>query len=299
MSNQAYAEYIEKQTQYFNSLSDEVLKDKFMGLTRQELRYLVVESIAQSVRSDLITEVWEQRDKGYFIKRKLDSKEDDPSNGCVTLTTASHPWDIKKQPLQFQFKQMLQVLFDPNLICVSGMREEMLNAIALEMALARDYEALGVILQYLKDKEPEKVNFYGDPDSILDQIDTIGSQMYQTTKRGIINRIACTQDTLKILRENRLFKYEESPTRREGIYLAGTLADIKVYVVPTDEALLKDGELLVFYKAPNEGLDISVAFRNDTEIMYDEETDDFCKKGAVLIVDDAPFIKKLINDENK
>lgn len=252
-------EYLDYQAGFYNADPE-----SFHNLTLDDYMFVVKTGLDHSVRHNFIKEVYNFPSAIYYIDRIFEYDTNNPYGTC-TLTTKKVEVQTKLEPLGFDFDKMCQVLLVPEINISPSVKKELLNAIGIELALARDYRALGSLIYSIKDKEVEPVNF-DEPRNIVLEIDRVGGKLYMQAKRGIINTILVTPKAFVKIKMAPQYMPSEGTSIREGIYQAGTLCGMKIFVCPSDSTLLKDGEVLFMYKSPDDSLDNSIIIRNEAEL---------------------------------
>ena len=71
------------------------------------------------------------------------------------------------------------------------------------------------------------------------------------------------------------------------LYKAGTLSDIDVYTCPADTGLVNTNDMIMTFKNPQEGLDITLVYGVLTEISAALDYPDFYTRGAIAAIEDC------------
>lgn len=223
----------------------------------------------------------------------------------VSLTVAKKRFFATLQPLGYTYTTMTEILLGTTGL---GNAEELLiGAVGDEHAKARDYKALALAARvartnstYQFDCDFAAAGEVSDKlhaQKTLSVINDIGGDIYNSIKRGQVNKIVAGSKAVTYLMKHDLWKNDDS-ANRTGVFHAGTLAGIDVYSCPADASMVLANEALLTYKNPNEGLDVGLAFGVLTEVTASLAYPQFYVDGNVGSVEDSmiinsSFIRKL------
>jgi hypothetical protein len=199
--------------------------------------------------------------------------------GKVTLSTRKVRFAARPEPLGYEYTQMAELLLSSTMGVNTD--SEMIEAVGLEHALAKDYRAIARAVHiasknqgytYNADFAAEgEVSMNAHAQNLLSEIDLIGGELYNTKKRGMINKALVGTNMLTYMRKHKLWEENRSAVK-EGPYKAGNLAGIDVFACPVDATAsnintgLTKNDAILFYKNPREGLDIPMAIGTLTEL---------------------------------
>lgn len=217
----------------------------------------------------------------------------------VSLTVAKKRFLASLQPLGYTYTTMTEILLGTTGL---GNAEELLiGAVGDEHAKARDYKAIALAHRVAKmnstyafDADFAAAGEVSDKlhsQKVLSVINDIGGDIYNSIKRGQVNKVVAGSKAVTYMMKHDLWKNDDA-ANKTGVYHAGTLAGIDIYSCPADAALVASNEALLTYKNPNEGLDVGIAFGVLTEVTAALAYPQFYIDGNVGSVEDAMIINK-------
>jgi hypothetical protein len=219
------------------------------------------------------------------------------SLGTVGITLEKKRFNARPMPLGYSYSAMTQLTFETTGL---GNAEEMLmTTVGEEHAKSRDYKAIqrgrqiamGNAMAYFNaDFASEgEVSLKSHAQNIIKAIGEVSASIYDDIKRGAINKAVVGSKVLPFLKLNDLWK-DDMTQPRSGVYKAGMLSDIDIFVCPADTAILNSDEMLLTYKNPQEGLDLSIVFGVLTEIDAALKYPEFYTRGFKATVEDSIIV---------
>lgn len=216
------------------------------------------------------------------------------SLGTIGISLEKKRFNARPMPLGYSYSMMTQIVLDTTGI---GNAEELLmTTVGEEHAKSRDYKAIqrgrqiamGNAMSYFDADFAAvgEVQLKSHAQNILKAINEVGASIYDDIKRGMINKAVVGSKVLPFLKLHDLWKDDLSQPR-SGVYKAGTLSDIDIFVCPQDATILNSNELLLTYKNPQEGLDLSIVFGVLTEIDAALKYPEFYTKGYKATIEDS------------
>jgi hypothetical protein len=205
--------------------------------------------------------------------------------------------NARPQPLGYSYSVMTELVLGTTGL---GDAEAMLlGAVGDEHAKSRDYKAIALakrvamgnaIAEFDCDFASQgEISANEHAQNILGKIESVGGSIYDDIKRGQVNRAIAGSQALVYLKKHRLWR-DDTSQGRVGVYKAGMLSDIDVYCCPADSALVGSDDMLLTFKNPQEGLDVSIVFGVLTEIAASLKYPQFYVDGNVASVEDARVI---------
>jgi hypothetical protein len=226
----------------------------------------------------------------------------DSSYPKVSLSISKKRFQATPQMLGYSYTTMTELLLG-----TTGLDDAealLLGAVGDEHAKSKDYKAIRIAksiakvnTQYSFDTDfaaAGELSYKSHAQKILAVIRDIGGAIYQSIKRGEVNKIVAGYKAVTYLTYHDLWKSNES-ANKTGLYLAGTLDGIEVYQVPAedgDTALVQPTEMLLTYKNPLEGLDTSLCFGTLCEISASLAYPQFYIDGNTASVEDYLILNK-------
>lgn len=223
----------------------------------------------------------------------------------VSLAVSKQRFQATPQPLGYTYSTMTEILLGTSMD--QDAEGLLIGAVGDEHAKNRDYKAIriarNIALQnsvYEFDTDFASAGEFSDKlhaQKVLSVINDIGGDIYDTLKRGQVNKIVAGQQAVTYMQKHDLWQ-DNVGANRTGVFKAGTLAGMDVFQCPADNALVPKDEMLLTFKNPNENLDVSVAFGVLTEITASLAYPQFYTDANVASVEDwmritPEFIRKL------
>jgi hypothetical protein len=220
------------------------------------------------------------------------------SLGTVGITLEKKRFNARPMPLGYNYSTMTQLTFETTGL---GNAEEMLMATVGDAhAQSRDYKAvqrgrqiaMGNAMAYFNaDFAAEgEVSLKSHAQNITKAIGEVSASIYDDIKRGQVNKAVVGSQVLPFLKLHDLWK-DDLTQPRSGIYKAGSVSDIEVYACPADAAILNKDEMLLTWKNPQEGLDLSLVFGVLTEIDAALKYPEFYTRGFKATVEDSIVVQ--------
>jgi hypothetical protein len=214
--------------------------------------------------------------------------------GTVGITLDKKRFNARPMPLGYSYSLMTQIVLDTTGI---GNAEELLmSTVGDEHAKSRDYKAIqrarqvalgNPIATFNADfAAVGEISLKSHAQNILKAINEVGAAIYDDIKRGMINKVVAGSKVLPFLKLHDLW-VDDMAQPRSGIYKAGRLSDIDVYVCPAATDILNSNEMLLTYKNPQEGMDLTIVFGVLTEIDAALKYPEFYTKGYKATVEDS------------
>lgn len=202
----------------------------------------------------------------------------------VDLSLRKIRFNVRPFSVGYNYSLMTQVFMDKTL--GSKAEENLLLAVADEMARARDFRAIRFMNQIAR-KNPEEtfdanfatfggVNYIDHAQRILQKISRIEDRLYNDIHRGEVNVLIATPAAVSYFMLNNQWKgFDVSSGSKIGVYPVGELAGKKVFKVPADASLgLIDGDVLLNMKSGISEMDTGVIFGTlseaETKLTYPE-----------------------------
>lgn len=226
---------------------------------------------------------WNSEDSAYYDQF-----------GTVGIGLDKRRFQVRPHPLGYSFTTMTKLVLGTTGL---GDAEELLvGAVGDEHAKAKDYKAINKLKMVAMGNPLAEFdcNFAGigeisaneHAQNILGKIKSVGATIYDDIKRGQVNKIIAGSQALVYLQKHRLWN-DDLSQGRVGCYKAGRLSDMDVFCTPQDTALINSDQMLLTFKNPEEGIDVSVVFGVLTEIAAALEYPEFKKVGNVASVEDT------------
>jgi hypothetical protein len=216
------------------------------------------------------------------------------SIGTVSLSVAKKRFDARPVPLGYSFSALTSLVLGTT--GLGDARDLLLSAVADEHAKSKDYRAVararqiglgnGLATFNADFATAGEVSYKSWAQQILPFIRKQGAVIYDSIKRGQINKIVAGATLSTYLEQHDLWK-EDSTQPRIGLYKAGKLSDIDVYTCPADAGLVNTNDMIMTFKNPQEGLDITLVYGVLTEISAALDYPDFYTKGAIAAIEDC------------
>lgn len=219
------------------------------------------------------------------------------SLGTVGISLEKKRFNARPMPLGYTYSTMTQITFETT--GLGNAEEVLMMTVGDEHAKSRDYKAVQRMRQIAKGNatatfnasfaDEGEVSLKSHAQNILKAINEVGASIYDDIKRGQINKAIIGSQVLPFIKLHDLWS-DDMTQPRTGIYKAGRLSDIDVFVCPNDVAILNKDELLLTYKNPQEGLDLSIVFGVLTEIDAALRYPEFYTKGYKATIEDSIII---------
>jgi hypothetical protein len=134
-----------------------------------------------------------------------------------------------------------------------------------------------------------EVSFKSHSQRVLNEIGRVSATIYDSIQRGAVNKIVGGSKAVNYLKNHDLWK-PASGDYTAGVYQAGTLDNIDVYVCPADASMVNTDELILTYKNPDEAMDLGLLFGTLTELTADLRYPQFYTDGNLASVEDSKII---------
>lgn len=218
----------------------------------------------------------------------------------VTLAISKKRFQATPQPLGYTYSTMTELVLGTTM--KEDVEDLLVNAVAAEHSRSRDFKSISLANRVsesnqkyefnTKFADEGEINYKLHAQRLYNVIDSIGGQIYDSILRGKINTIVAGSNATAYLRNLDTLWKEDTSQPREGVYKAGTLADITVFTCPAATHLVATNEMLLMYKNPLQGLDVSIAFGVLTELTASLAYPQFYIDGNVACVEDSMIITK-------
>lgn len=216
------------------------------------------------------------------------------SIGSVSLSVTKKRFNARPVPLGYSFSALTSLLLGTT--GLGDARDLLLSAVADEHAKSKDYRAIararqiglgnGLATFNADFAVAGEVSYKSWAQQILPFIRKQGAVIYDSIKRGQINKIVAGSTLSTYLQQHDLWKDDLSQSRM-GLYKAGTLSDIDVFTCPADTGLVNTNDMIMTFKNPQEGLDITLVYGVLTEISAALDYPEFYTKGTIAAVEDC------------
>lgn len=214
--------------------------------------------------------------------------------GTIALSVQKRRFNARPMPLSYSFSEMSAIMFETTGL---GNAEDLLiGAVGDEHAKSKDYKAIARARQialgntrayFNADFAAEgEVQDKSHAQKLLFKIGEVSAAIYDDIKRGVVNKAVAGSLALNYMKKHDLWK-DDTSMNRIGVYKAGTLSDIEVYACPADSSLVANNDILLTYKNPEEGMDLSIAFGVLTEISAQLKYPQLYTQGTIASVEDA------------
>lgn len=219
------------------------------------------------------------------------------SLGTVGITLEKKRFNARPMPLGYSFSTMTELTLGTTGI---GNAEDLLvSAVGDEHAKSRDYKAIMRARQIANGNATSTfdTNFAAVGElsqksraqQVIRAIENAGADIYDSIKRGKINKVVAGSKATNYLKLHDLWKDDNSQPR-SGVYKAGSLSDIDIYTCPADSTLVANNEMLLTFKNPQEGMDVTLVFGVLTEIAASLKFPQFYTQGNIATVEDSLVI---------
>lgn len=222
------------------------------------------------------------------------------SYGTMSLELVKTRFNARPMPLGYRISDMTQIMFQTT--GLGDAKDYMTMAVAQEHARAKDYRAIAEarrvalgnpIATFDTDfAAAGEISYASHAQRIVPEIGRVGAAIYDTLKRGGITDIIAGAKATEYLKNHNLWK-DVTGDVKNGVYQSGTLSDMKVFTCPADAALVATNEMLLVYKNPQEGMDVSIIFGTLAEIDASLRYPNFVTEGNSCVIED----KKTINSQ--
>ncbi len=217
--------------------------------------------------------------------------------GTVGISIIKKRFNARPMPLGYSFSEMTKIMM--NTTGLGNAEDLLIGAVGDEHAKSRDYKAIARARQIALGNATTTFNsdFAAEGEvsdkmhaqKLLSKIGDVGAAIYDDIKRGVVNKAVVGSKALVYMKKHDLWKDDKSQPRT-GVYKAGSLSDIDVYACPADSSLVSNNEVLLTYKNPEQGLDLSLVFGVLTEITAQLSYPQFYTQGNFATVEDALLI---------
>jgi hypothetical protein len=215
------------------------------------------------------------------------------SYGKVSLSVSKKRFNARPMPLGYTYSTMTELMLGTT--GLGNVEDLLIGAVGDEHAKSRDYKAVGLArsLALQNTQYTFDTNFAANGEvsdklhaqKLLPKIGVIGGAIYDDIKRGKVNKMICGSQAIEYVKKHDLWK-DDTTQVRTGVYFAGKLSDIDVYVCPADASLVAVNEILVTWKNPIEGMDTCLAFGVLTELTASLSYPQFYVDGNVASIED-------------
>ena len=216
------------------------------------------------------------------------------SVGTVSLSVVKKRFGARPVPLGYSFSALTSLVLGTT--GLGDARDLLLSAVGDEHAKSKDYRAIararqiglgnGLATFNADFATAGEVSYKSWAQQMLPFIKKQGAVIYDSIKRGQINKIVAGSTLSTYLQQHDLWK-DDSTQPRIGLYKAGTLSDIDVYTCPADTGLVNTNDMIMTFKNPQEGLDITLVYGVLTEISAALDYPDFYTRGAIAAIEDC------------
>jgi hypothetical protein len=214
--------------------------------------------------------------------------------GTVGISVIKKRFNARPMPLGYSFSEMTKIMMQTT--GLGSAEDLLLGAVGDEHAKSRDYKAIArgrqiamgnAVTTFNSDFAAEgEVSDKMHAQKLLSKIGEVGAAIYDDIKRGQVNKAVAGSKALVYMKKHDLWKDDKSQPR-SGVYKAGSLSDIDVYACPADASLVANNEVLLTYKNPEQGLDLSLVFGVLTEITAQLAYPQFYTQGNFATVEDC------------
>lgn len=230
--------------------------------------------------------------------------------GKIELAVRKKRFDAQIHPLGYSFSSMVDLVLGTH--GLGDVEDMLVRRIGEEHAKARDFRAIRIARQEALKRNvitfntdfaaAGEISDKSHAQKVLSYIKDVGGAIYNSTQRGVINKIVCGSAALTYLQKHDLWRDDMTQQRVGGTYKAGYLSDIEVYVVVAHAKTLGDTECLLTFKNEIESGDVSIAFGKLVELNAALEYPQFYKEGNFATVEDhitiEPQFCRLMNLTN-
>lgn len=220
--------------------------------------------------------------------------------GVMSLELVKTRFNARPMPLGYRISDMTQIMFETT--GLGDAKDYMTMAVAQEHARAKDYRAIAEarrvalgnpVATFNTDfAAAGEISHSSHAQRIVPEIGRVGAAIYDTLKRGGITDIIAGARATEYMKSHNLWK-DVTGDAKNGVYQSGTLSDMKVFTCPADAALVASNEMLLVYKNPQEGMDVSIIFGTLAEIDASLRYPNFVTEGNTCVIED----KKVINGQ--
>lgn len=216
--------------------------------------------------------------------------------GTLSLSVVKKRFGARPVALGYSFSALTSLVLGTT--GLGDARDLLLSAVADEHAKSKDYRAVARAKQIALGNGAAtfnadfatagEVSYKSWAQQILPFIKKQGAVIYDSIKRGAINKIVCGATLLTYLQQHDLWK-DDLTQPRFGLFKAGTLSDIDIFCCPGDTAngLVATNDMLMTFKNPTEGLDITMVYGVLTEISAALDYPQFYTQGAIAAIEDC------------
>ena len=235
---------------------------------------------------------------GHVIKVMYNWSSENSTNfdslGTVGITLEKKRFNARPMPLGYNYSMMTQIALETT--GIGSAQDLLMTTVGEEHAKSRDYKAVQRARQIANSNATAsfdcdfaavgEISLKSHAQNILKGINEVGASIYDDIKRGMINKAIVGSRVLPFLKLNDLWK-DDMTQPRSGLYKAGQLSDIDVYVCPAQADMVMGTDMILTYKNPQEGLDLSIVFGVLTEIDAALNYPEFYTKGYKATVEDS------------
>lgn len=222
--------------------------------------------------------------------------------GKVSLSISKKRFNARPQPLGYTYSSMTELMMGTE--GLGDVEDMLLQAVGDEHAKSKDYKAIAILrsIALLNDSytfdtafaAAGEVSDKSHAQTLLPKIGSISGLIYDSIKRGKINKAIAGSQALEYMKKHDLWKTDDSQVRT-GVYFAGKLDDIDTFCCPAEANLVANDEILFTYKNPLEGMDVGVAFGVLTELTASLAYPQFYIDGNIASVEDyLPITTSLV-----
>lgn len=222
--------------------------------------------------------------------------------GKMQISISKKRFNAYLHPLGYEYTSMVDVVLGTTLGI--SIEDELVRAVGDEHAKARDYKAIALARRVARQNpiatfnanaaDAGEFSYESHAQRILPFIKDVGGDIFDELKRGQVNKAVVGSRVATYLTYHKQWK-DDTSQPRVGVYKAGMLGDIEVYVCPHDNNILKKNEMITTFKNPQENMDLSLVFGVLTELTASLLYPNFHFEGNVGTVEDDLVINpKLI-----
>lgn len=219
--------------------------------------------------------------------------------GHVGIELIKERFNARPMPLGYSWSDMTQLVFDTT--GLGSARDILIKAVADEHSRARDQKAIADMRQ-IANGNPQatfntdfasvgEVSLKSHAQKLLFEIGKVSTVIYDKIEKGKVNKIIAGSKAAEFMKLHDLWT-DDNSMPHQGVYKAGTLSDIDVYVCPANSALVNTNQMILGYKNPEEGLDVGLVYGTVAELNAELRYPQQYTEGQVSRVEDKKIINK-------
>lgn len=215
----------------------------------------------------------------------------------VKLAVVKKVFRLLQLPVSYSYSKMSELVFGTT--GLGDFEEQVVRAVGDAHAMRKDYTAFQIAKRYALGNTVATFdadfaaagedNDFNHAQRILTTINNVSASIYDSIKRGEVNKIVGSAIAVNYLKKHKLWKADSSQPRVGGSYLAGKLDNIDVYVTPGDASTAASsatsGELICVYKNPQEEGEPAIAFGVLTELAAALDYPNLYRQGVLATVE--------------